>query len=657
MQFWPHAAIRTALLAAAMVLARPAAAQDGGPMAHVRADRWAEAAASVASHPDPVARKLVLWLRLSTPGAARVDEIGDFLAQNPDWPLAGTLARRRDEALALEPDAAIARAECQRTVPSATAALLRCADVLAGMGDSADAMLKAAWATGPADATWETRFIARWASILTREDHLRRFQALSWTDLAGARGQADRLDPGYQLSVEARLALRRDDPAGPGLAHAVPSPQRADPALFLDLARYLRRASRDDEVAALWRAQGNAAERAAPAARRGAFWDERNLMVRRRLRQGDDAGAYAIAAGHAQQAGEQRTDAEFLAGFVALRRLKDARAAHGHFETLAAASKAAITQGRAQYWIGRAAAAPEGRTAAFQRAASWTSTFYGQLAAHALDPNERIIAARVAAARDPQADGTRARDLAGRELARAAAVLVAWGEPRRAAPFLMQLYEVAPDPPDRALAARLAAGLGLTETAVSIARRAGRDGMMLLEAGWPTVLTVPTQPVDPAMTLAIIRQESNFDGGAVSPAGARGLMQLMPGTAALVAKGLGIAAPLGALTSDPALNIQLGTTYLRGLLDQFDANIAMAAAGYNAGPRRVTDWIELNGDPRVPPSEARGADIIDWIELIPFSETRNYVQRVVENTVIYRARMGQSGAAPIQPHPLAPWLR
>ena len=651
MQFRPAAAIRAALLIAAVVAGCPAAAQEGGPMGHVRADRWAEAAASVAGHPDPVAQKLVTWLRLLAPGGARVDEIGGFLAENPDWPLAASLARRRDEALALEPDPTLVRAECRRTAPLATAALLRCADALAEAGASANAMLKAAWATGSADVAWETRFIARWANVLTRDDHVRRFQALSWSDLAGARRQADRLERGYQLSAEARLALRRDDPAGPGLAGAVPGPQRGEPALFLDLARYLRRVSRDDEAAALWRAQGNAAERAAPAERRAAFWDERNLMVRRRLRQGDDAGAYAIAAGHAQ-AGEQRTDAEFLAGFVALRRLKNAGVAAGHFETLAGASKAAITQGRAQYWLGRAASEPQGRSASFQRAANWTSTFYGQLAGHALDQNDRAFAARVAASRDPQADGARALDLAGRELARAAALLVAWGEPRRAAPFLLQLYEVSPDAPDRALAARLAAGLGLIDTSVSIARRAGRDGVMLPEIGWPAVLAVPAQTVDPAMTLAIIRQESNFDIGAVSPAGARGLMQLMPGTAALVAKGLGIAAPLPALTSDPGLNMRLGTTYLRGLLDQFDANIAMAAAGYNAGPRRVTEWIELNGDPRVAPSDARGVDIIDWIELIPFSETRNYVQRVVENTVIYRARAGQ-----VQPHPLAPWLR
>lgn len=647
------------LAVAALFLSPPAGAQDNGPMALVRADRWAEADAAVAGHPDPVARKLVTWLRLIAPGTSRADEIGAFQAASPDWPFAHILARRRDEALALEPDPLRAAAECRRAAPAATAALLRCAEVLAG--DEATAMLRAAWAGAPGDAAWEARFLSRWAANLGRDDHLRRFVRLAWSDLAAARRQAARVDTAHVQLIEARLALRRDDPASAALVSALPAAVAADPALMLDRARFLRRAGRDDEAVAVWRSLGGDAERAAPAGRRAAFWDERNLMARRRLRQGDDAGAYAIAAGHAQRSGEPALDAEFLAGFIALRRLHDPAAATPHFAALAAGSKSAITQGRAEYWLGRAAATPAGREDAYARAARWTSTFYGQLAGYALDADPKAFAARLAAARDPQADATRALDLAGRELARAAALLVAWGEPRRATPFLLQLYEVSPDPPDRALAARLAAGLGLTETAVAIARRAGRDGVMLPQVGWPDAVPVPAGPpngtVEPAVALAIMRQESNFDPFAVSPAGARGLMQLMPGTAAQVARGLGIAAPLPALTADPALNVRLGTTYLRGLLDQFDANIALAAAGYNAGPRRVAEWLELNGDPRGAAANGGGAnrggaDVIDWIELIPFSETRNYVQRVVENAVIYRARDAQP-----HPHPLAAWLR
>jgi len=266
----------------------------------------------------------------------------------------------------------------------------------------------------------------------------------------------------------------------------------------------------------------------------------------------------------------------------------------------------------------------------------------------ALGDDAHGLAARVSATRDPQADATQALALSGRELARAAALLVAWGEPRRAQAFLLRLDDIAPDPADRGLAARLAAGFGMPDTAISIARRAGRDGLMLIETGWPSPVTPPSEAgVEPALTLAITRQESNFDPAAISPAGARGLMQLMPATAASVARGLGVEAPLAALTADPTLNMRLGTTYLRGLMGRFDDNVAFAAAGYNAGPGRVTEWIAANGDPRT-----GSTDIIDWIELIPFNETRNYVQRVVENIVVYRARRGETLA-----HPLAPWLR
>ncbi len=629
--------------------APPAAGQEAAQdvMAHVRADRWAEAEAAVANHPDPVARKLVQWFRLLAPGAAGTAEIGAFAAANPDWPFAALLARRRDEALALEPDPAVAVGECTRAAPDATAALMRCAQVLAAAGRDAAPMLKQAWIGAPGDPAWEMRFLADWSGVLSRNDHLRRFERLAWSDPIAARRQADRVGLPYPALADALQALRRDDPGAGGQVAALPDTARANPALVLEHIRWLRRAGRDDEAVAQWRAMGTAAERAAPESRRPAFWNERNLMARRRLQQGDDAGAYAVAAGHAQSAGEPLTDAEFLAGFIALRRLHDAAAASRHFHALEAASGSAITQGRAFYWIGRAAGDAASRTAAYRHSAAWSSTYYGQLAALALDGNSNALAARIVATRDPAADSSRALDLAGREMARAAALLVAWGEPRRAAPFLLQLYEVSPDAPDRALAARLASGLGLTETAVAIARRAGRDGMMLMDTGWPAAVAAPADVVEPAVALAIMRQESNFDALAVSPAGARGLMQLMPRTAAHVARGLGIAAPVTALTRDPELNVRLGSTYLRGLLDQFDANIAMAAAGYNAGPRRVEEWVDQNGDPR-----REGTDIVDWIELIPFSETRNYVMRVIENTVIYRAR-----TAGILPHPLAAWLR
>jgi soluble lytic murein transglycosylase len=390
-----------------------------------------------------------------------------------------------------------------------------------------------------------------------------------------------------------------------------------------------------------WLDLGAAAERDAPAERRAAFWDERNLLARRRLRQGDAAGAYKLAAGHAQTGSEQVADAEFLAGFIALRKLNNPAQATVHFKRLATQSKAAITQGRAHYWLARAG----GGVAEYRLSAAWPNTFYGQLSLLALDQNP---AERIRTLHDPAATSTDALDLAGREVARAAAYLVAWGEPRRAQAFLFRLDDIAPDPVSRALVARLAQGFGTPETAVALVRRAGRDGLIQLDTGWPVAAAIPADiALDPALALGIIRQESSFDGTTTSPVGARGLMQLMPATAASVARQLGTQAPVAALTADSSLNIRLGSTYLRGLLDQFGGVVPYAVAGYNAGPGRVTEWSSVNGDPRT-----GSADMIDWIELIPFGETRNYVQRVIENQVIYAARSNAKA-----PHPLADFLK
>jgi len=213
-------------------------------------------------------------------------------------------------------------------------------------------------------------------------------------------------------------------------------------------------------------------------------------------------------------------------------------------------------------------------------------------------------------------------------------LLVSWGEPRRAAQFLLRAEDVAPSPAERAAVAHLAIALDQPDTAVFVARRMGRDGLMLPDEGWPLAAEPPEAKLDPAISLGIIRQESSFDAGALSPAGARGLMQLMPATAQAVARQLNESTPAPMLMSDPAGNMRLGAAYLRSMLDQFAGVLPLAVAAYNAGPHRVSEWLHDNGDPRA----AGGPDMVDWIELIPFSETRNYVQRVLENITVYRAK-------------------
>jgi soluble lytic murein transglycosylase len=636
---------RCALLA--LLAALPAQAQQADPIVAIRADRWADAQRAATAYADPVAAKLVTYYRLLTPGAATADEITDFMAQNPDWPSQTLLERRRQEAIAADPDLASTLAQCDRNALILPQTMLHCAEALANAGRNAEAAEDArrAWIGGIGD---ELGFLRRWSGAVRPDDTWERFLGFAWHDATAAVRQIPRLDPPRHAAAEARLALQHNAPNAETLLAALPAPMRRDPGMMLDHARWLRHADRPADALALWHRAGEAAQNDAPPDELARFWIERSQLARRLLRDGDAAGAYALANAHGRITPEQTLDAEFLAGFIALRRLNDPAAAAQHFTTLATLSTAAITQGRAHYWLARAIAAshrdpkPE-----YERAAAWPTTFYGQLAALALGDDAAALARRITALRDPPYTRDQVLAFTGREVVRASAMLVAWNDPHRARAFLLRMDELAPDPADRSLTARFALRLGLPDTAVAIARRMGRDGLVLPDAGWPIAAEPPNGPVDASIALGLIRQESSFDIAAVSPSGARGLMQLMPFTAQAVAKQIGTATSLVTLTSDPAHNMRLGTAYLREMQDRFDNSLPLAIAAYNAGPRHVDEWLAENGDPRIGP-----IDMLDWIELIPLSETRNYVQRVLENVVVYRARRGES-----TPTLLAQWTQ
>lgn len=616
-------------------------------VAAVHAGRWAEADAAAAGRADPVARKLVAWLRLITHGGGRANEIAAFMAANPDWPSQALLARRRDEAIAVEPDGAVAVVECTRPAPFAVnlaAALLRCAEAVPpGMDGPAADFVRRAWVAGPADPAWETRTLARWGTVLRPEDQRARFVALSWSNPAAALRQIPRLAASDQIPAHAWAALRQNAPNAPALLAALPAAERTDPALVLEEARWLRRSGRTAAALALWTGPGRTAEAAAGAAQQAALWGERNNLARTLLRAGDFASAYAVADGFAGTGGEARLDADFLAAFLALRRLDRPDQAEPHLRALLTLSASAITQSRGHYWLARLAEVrhqPDQARAEYLAAAAYPATYYGQLAAMALGESPQ---ARVRAAILPPAPPARVADFVDHELARAAVWLVAWGESGRAQSFLLRLDDTLADPAERLLTARLAESLGLPQTAIGVARRAGRDGLTLLPQGWPMAASIPAgSGVEPALVLGVIRQESSFDTATVSPAGARGLMQLMPATAAEVAAKQGLHLGPTTLTADPQTNILLGATYLAGLLARFQGAVPLAVAAYNAGPGRVTDWLSGYGDPRA----AGGPEMIDWIEEIPFGETRNYVQRVLENQTVYRAELADPAVRP-----------
>jgi soluble lytic murein transglycosylase len=642
--------IRLVFAGLALVLAAQSRAQDAGsnPLAAVRANRWTDAEAAAARFADPVAEKLVLYMRLRAPGAATAEEIAGFMQRNPDWPAQAMLERRRQEAVASDPDDAAVLAQCTQPPPTLAGAMLRCAEALANAGHTteANALAIQAWINAIDDSGTEAAFQRRWGGIASADDEWARFQHLAWSNDQAAARQITRLGANYHKAAEARLAAKRDDPQTEPLVSVLPASFQADPGLTLDRARALRHADQIQDAVALWIKRGEAAQKAAPD-HLAAFWTERNLLARRLLHDGDPKNAYVIAAAHGQTAPEQKADADFLAGFIALRMLNDPARAVPHFKALAD-SPAAITRARAHYWLGRAAAAsgsdpkPE-----YAKAAAWPTTFYGQLAALASGESQAALVARIKALRDPGWTQEAAIAFTEHEVVRATAWLVAWGDYARARIFLTRADELAPIVSERALAATFALRVGMPDGAVFVARRMGRDGIALPDAGWPAPFD-PASPPDSAFSLGIMRQESSFEIGAVSSSGARGLMQLMPPTAESVARQLGIPASVSALTSDASHNIRLGTAYLQEVLTRFDGNLPLAAAAYNAGPHRVAQWLGDNGDPRTGP-----IGMIDWIELIPVAETRNYVQRVTENVVMYRAKSGDT--TPILA--ATPWTR
>jgi soluble lytic murein transglycosylase len=620
-----------------LALAAPAAAQPWASPAERAAGRAALAAAnagrmaeaeSLAAAADPVVRRIVTWLRLQRPDGAGAAEILAFLAANPDWPLRETLLRRAEEA-AIEDALALRLAGNGplRTLAGAQ----RAADALlrAGRAREAAETLRAAWASAPGDAAAEAAFLAAHGERLRPEDHRARFERLAAArDAAGAQRVAALLPAPARGTAELRLQFlaERGDPAAVREAR--------DAGLLAEAARVARRRENDALAAELWRRAAPLQAALGEETLRG-LWAERQLLARRLLRLGEPRLAYELAAAHGlERTDATRAEAEFLAGFIALRFLNDAPRAARHFAEIERSGPSVITTARGAYWQGRAALA-RGDTAAarahFARAAERPTAFYGQLAARELGEDMPALARRLARAAPPEPDRARLAAFENRDLVRAAQALYDLGDPRRALTFLLRVEELAADATDRLKLARLAQSLGRDDHAVWIARRAGAQGAMLVPLGWPAPFPAPEGVLEPALVFAISRQESNFDPLAVSSARAMGVMQLLPSTAQQVARRLGIRHTTPMLTQDPAHNILLGAHYAAEMLARYGGHPVLAAAAYNAGPGRVDQWLGTYGDPR------NGTDLLDWMEQIPFAETRNYVQRVIENVAVYRA--------------------
>ena len=604
-------------------------------VAAARSGDWNQAYAQAGQSTDPVVQKVVRWLDYtrSSPGG-RFAEIASFIEQNPDWPLQKTLRRRAEQALAGESDDTAA--DWLKSHPPVNGAgKARAAEIMINRGDAeaGTTALRTAWAEGDFTLAEEHALLVRFYDRLRPEDHQRRLDRLLWDGQTDAARRMLTLVPAdYRGVAEARLALIGDAANPEPVLAKVPAQLRADPGLAFEEAHWRRKKDDYDGAAQLLLAHDDT------PARPDLWWSERLTVARHLLAAGNAEIAYRLVQQPGAADGKVNAEGEFLSGYIALRYRRDPALAFDQFAHILARVTSPYIKARAAYWGGRAAEAagkPELAAKWYAAGADHMATFYGQLAAHQLGRD-----APPHPVPEPRPDSAAQARFNAHEQVRAAQLFLGAGDRDHARAFLMQMADLAKTPLDFSMLAALAEGYGRVDLAIAVARRAIDAGMPLMVHGYP-VTTLPEGGIaEPPLLLAIVRQESAFAPDATSRAGARGLMQLMPATAANVARKLALPYSLARLTTDGLYNMVLGRSYVERLIDDFGGSYALAIAAYNAGPGRVRQWLHDFGDPR-------GQDItmVDWIELIPFAETRLYVQRVLENLQIYRGQAGNNATA------------
>lgn len=597
---------------------------------------WPAARKAAAEIEAPIARNLGEWFYFYAEDP-KLDyrNAGAFLDANPDWPALAKIQMHAEERIPESAPTGDVLAFFDSRDPLTGEGKLQLARAQFATGDSEAALihLRDAWINHNFDYAGEQEVLANFGRRLTAEDHAARADRLLWErQVTVARRIFARLNASDRRMAEARAALLTGADNAPALFDALKNSEQLDPGVLLAAVRYFRRA--DEEPRAVALALQAPAD---PVALRNPvrWWEERQLLMRWALTERRYGEAYALAAGHGLEPGIEFAEAEFNAGWIALRFLNAPERAETHFKALAGAVAAPISLSRAYYWLGRAAEARGDKDLANARynvAASYIYTYYGQIAA------ERLGDKPLAATFGPPIEPTPA-DKARFSSRPAVAALRILSELDDDQAFLIFAYHVddqLDSPGEYVELARLAARKGATHVAV----RAGKVGVgrnaFAAEVVYP-LIAVPdeaTRFAPPEIILGLSRQESEFNPHAYSRAGARGLMQLLPSTAQITARKEGLRYSRTALLNDPDYNLIVGSAHLSHLFERFGGSRVMTFAAYNAGVTRVEEWVERYGDPR-----AADVDPLDWVEQIPFAETRNYVQRVLENTQVYRSRL------------------
>ena len=588
---------------------------------------------------DPLARKVALWALVDTdPSGMSYAELDAARRDLAGWPGASRRVAATEKVIAgggVSPQSTIDWfAGADPATPEGAMALAG-AYQAAGQQPKAAEVIRHLWRTKAFDAPLQQQMLTRFGALLTADDHAAREDML----LYGVQGPAAHdllamLSDDQRALAQARMAIRAGASDASSLVAALPASVRSSPGIGYEEALSADR--HGDEAGALALIPQLPVAVPDPDAQ-DRMWKLRKELVVTALKAGDSRAAYRAAADSGVDTGKDGAEAEFYAGWIALDRMKDPVLADQHFAKLQAIGVSPITVSRALYWRGKAAEAAGDQVAAqvfYADAAKYQTAFYGQLAAAKAGLTE------ISLGKDPEitpADRARFED---RSEIRAARMLGDIGAKETFRSFVQSLATTLPDAGEAAQLVDLARAYGEQELSMKVVRTAAQHGFILPERGYP--LRTPASVdggAETALVLGITREESGFDPHVRSGPGATGMMQLMPGTASVLARRLGYSYSLSKL-EDADFNMQLGSAYLGQLVDRFSGSYVMAAAAYNAGPGRPAEWTAFCGDPR-----STSTDPADFIECIPFSETRNYVMRVLEATEVYRARLN-GGTAP-----------
>jgi soluble lytic murein transglycosylase len=601
----------------------------------VRKHRPADATGAEAAISDPVARKLAEWIVLrSDDNGASVERYRAFITANPSWP-SQTFLRRRIEAALWDDhrDDAAVWTWFENESPLSAKGKFSLARAMLARGDRANAerLVRDAWRHDTMSEDTESAALDLFGALLTPGDHKARMDMFLYgSDHEAALRAAKRIGANEMALAKARIATYRKAPNTRALLEAVPRELQGDPGYIFSKIQLLRREEKFAEAAQLMM---SAPKDPGRLYNLDEWWVERRLLSRKMLDTGEHRTAYLIARDAALPARDiYKTEQEFTAGWIALRFLTDPATAAQHFARIGVGSVNPTTLARAGYWQGRAAEAA-GRSqearAAYTRAAEQSTSYYGQLARAKLGLPQLELNG---------APAGRSRGIERLEVVRAVKLLYDLDEREIAIPIFADLGENG-DPDALVGLGELASRNGDARAMLLLGKAALNRGLPFDFYAYPATGIPPFKSIGPeveqSIVYAIARQESAFNPAVVSPAQAYGLMQVTPDAGRYVCKRHGATFDLGRLKTDPVYNAALGAAELGGLIEDYRGSYIMTFAAYNAGRGSVKKWVERYGDPRDPK-----VDAVDWVELIPFSETRNYVQRIMENLQVYRARFG-----------------